>query len=302
VASGALGDPDWPMLRARLGELAEDGIPGAAVMLAEMLATGRGGRARPRSRARLAEAAAERGDPHGLRLLGWMRLAGRRRRVDAPAGSRRWNGPGAGRERRRRRRIWGCCIATERRGCRPILQAARDWFERARAEAGDGWGATHLARLLGDGDDSVPDDPASAFALFRAGDARGIAAATHGLALAYWDGRRAPDPGRARAVMTRAALAGFPRAFNDLGVMAETGVGGAPDPPARRSFTRRRRGRAIRSGAWNLADLLLNPGLPTDPAEGYAWCLWAEDNAPDDGAAAAYRGALCRCVGPAHRR
>jgi hypothetical protein len=35
---------------------------------------------------------------------------------------------------------------------------------------------------------SVPDDPVLAFGLFRAGDARGIAAATHGLALAYWDG------------------------------------------------------------------------------------------------------------------
>jgi TPR repeat protein len=74
---------------------------------------------------------------------------------------------------------------------------ARDWFRRA-AEAGDGWGATHLARLLGDGDDSVPDDPAHAFALFRAGDARGIAAATHGLALAYWDGAGTPPIRRPR--------------------------------------------------------------------------------------------------------
>ena len=37
----------------------------------------------------------------------------------------------------------------------------------------------------------------------------------------------------------------------------------------------------------------MNPGpAPTDPAEGYAWCLWAEDNAPDAATAAEYR-ALC---------
>jgi TPR repeat protein len=100
--------------------------------------------------------------------------------------------------------------------------------------------------------------------------------------------------------MTRAALAGFPRALNDLGVMAETGVGGRPTPRAAELYeAAARAGDTL--GAWNLADLLLNPGLaPTDPAEGYAWCLWAEDNAPDAGAAAAYRTAVRR-VGPAHR-
>jgi len=37
----------------------------------------------------------------------------------------------------------------------------------------------------------------------------------------------------ARAVMTRAAAAGFPRAINDLGVMMETGVGGRSRPGPR---------------------------------------------------------------------
>jgi hypothetical protein len=49
----------------------------------------------------------------------------------------------------------------------------------------------------------------------------------------------------------------------------------------------------MRLGAWNLADLLLNPDVPpTDRAEGYAWCLWAEDTAPDERMRAEFR-ALC---------
>ena len=84
-----------------------------------------------------------------------------------------------------RRPIWGYCTAMAARGCRLDILAARDWFERA-ATAGDGWGATHLARLLSDGNPAVPDDPWRAFDLYRAADARGIPAATHGLAIAHW--------------------------------------------------------------------------------------------------------------------
>jgi TPR repeat protein len=138
---------------------------------------------------------------------------------------------------------------------------------------------------------SVPDDPERAFALFAAGDARGVAAATHGLAVAYWDGLgTAPDPNAARAAMTRAAAAGYPRALNDLGVMRETGVGGDPDPAGAAAHYEAAARAGETLGAANLADLLLDPSRdPTDRAEGYAWCLWAEDNAPDAGTAAARR-------------
>jgi TPR repeat protein len=99
--------------------------------------------------------------------------------------------------------------------------------------------------------------------------------------------------------MTRAALAGFPRALNDLGVMAETGVGEAPDPERAAELYEAAARAGDTLGAWNLADLLMNPGLaPTDPAEGYAWCLWAEDNAPDAGAAAAYRDRCASASAP----
>jgi TPR repeat protein len=292
VAARALGDPDWPALRTRLEDLAEDGIPGAAVALAEILATGRGGALDPDRARRLAEDASERGDPQALRLLGWMRLQGVGGSPDVAAGLETLE---------RAARFGNGAAATDlgllhRDGAEGLAvdpATARDWFERA-AEAGDGWGATHLARLLSDGDAAVPDDPAQALALLGAGDARGIAAATHGLALAHWDGAGTPpDPQAARATMTRAALAGFPRALNDLGVMAETGVGNAPDPARAAELYEAAARAGDTLGAWNLADLLMNPDLaPTDPAEGYAWCLWAEDNAPDAGTAAEYR-ALC---------
>jgi TPR repeat protein len=137
VASGALGDPDWPALRARLGDLAEEGIPGATVTLAEMLATGRGRELDPDRARRLAEAAAERGDPQALRLLGWMRLQGVGGAVDAPAG----------------------------------LAA----LERA-AMAGNGAAATDLGLLHRDGT-GVPSDPATARDWFRRAPRRGMAGA-----------------------------------------------------------------------------------------------------------------------------
>jgi hypothetical protein len=80
-----LGDPDWPALRARLGDLAEEGIPGAAVTLAEMLATGRGERT-PIARAAGGGRRGGRGDPQALRLLGWMRCKGVGGAWTAPAG------------------------------------------------------------------------------------------------------------------------------------------------------------------------------------------------------------------------
>jgi hypothetical protein len=73
MASGALGDPDWPALRRGLRRWRRTDVPGAAVTLAEMLATGRGGRAGPRPRARLA---ADAGAIHAMRLLGWMQIQG----------------------------------------------------------------------------------------------------------------------------------------------------------------------------------------------------------------------------------
>jgi TPR repeat protein len=52
LSGGAFGDPDWPALRSRLAELAEAGTPGAAAMLAMVLATGTGGAADADGRAR----------------------------------------------------------------------------------------------------------------------------------------------------------------------------------------------------------------------------------------------------------
>jgi TPR repeat protein len=293
VASGALGEPDWPMLRRRLSALAETDVPGAAVTLAEMLATGRGGLLDP-DRARAV--AAESRDPRAMRLLGWMLLQGVGGAHDAQAGrvllsraALAGNGAAA--------TDLGLLHRDGHAGLQPDAEAARGWFERG-ARAGDGWGATHLARLLSDADMSVADDPVLAFGLYLAGDARGIAAATHGLALAHWDGiGTRPDPAAARSVMARAAAAGFPRAINDLGVMAETGVGGDPDPTRAAELYEAAARAGDTLGGWNLAGLLLDRSLgPNDPAEGYAWCLWAEANAPDDATRAQYRGGCADAV------
>jgi TPR repeat protein len=208
VARGALGDPDWPRLSAGWRQLAEDGVPGAAVMLADVLAAGRGGIADPIRARDVAAEAAGRGDQRALRLLAWMELQGVGGWRDVTRGLRTLD---------RAWRAGNAAAATDLgllhrdgpEGLSPDPGLARDWFERA-ARAGDGWGATHLARLLGDGDDRVPDAPELAFDLLRAGDARGIAAATHGLAIAHWDGvGTAPDPGRARAVMIARRSCGF---------------------------------------------------------------------------------------------
>ncbi len=289
VASGAVGVPDWPVLRERLEELAGASTRGAGAMLAEMLATGRGGEADPARARDLAETATEAGDPRAMRLLGWLLIQGVGGAADAVAGRAMLD---------RAARAGEGAAATDLgllhrdggAGLAPDIAAARDWFERA-ARARDGWGATHLARLLSDGDPAVPDDPARARDLFSAGDARGIPAATHGLAIAYWDGfGTGADPAAARSLMTRAAAAGLPRAINDLGVMMETGVAGDPDPIRAAALYEAAARAGDTLGAWNLADLLLNPGLdPTDPAEGYAWCLWAEDNAPDEHTREGYR-------------
>jgi len=296
VASGALGAPDGPALRARLEELAGAGTRGAASMLAEILATGRGGAADPVRARDLAEFAAEAGDPRAMRLLGWLLIQGVGGAADAAAGRAMLD---------RAARAGEGAAATDLgllhrdggAGLSPDILAARDWFERA-ATAGDGWGATHLARLLSDGDPAVPDAPARAFDLYRAADARGIPAATHGLAIAHWDGLGTErDPMTARAVMTRAAAAGFPRAINDLGVMMETGVGGDPDPARAAELYEAAARAGDTLGAWNLADLLLNPTLdPSDTAEGYAWCLWAEDNAPDAPTRETYREGCARAA------
>jgi TPR repeat protein len=280
IASGALGDPDWPALRSRLAVLAEEHVPGAAVALAEMLATGRGGVLEPsRARALAADAGAQ-GNAGAMRLLGWMQIQGVGGPVDREAGLallRRAAGLGHG------------AAATDLGLLEPA--AADAWFERA-ALAGDGWGATHLARRLSD------IDPSRAVALFEAGDARGIPAATHGLALAYWDGTGAAvDLVMARRLMVRAAAAGFPRALNDLGVMWETGAGGDPDPvrAAEHYEAAARAGDPL--GAWNLADLLLRTDVaPNDPARGYAWCLWAEDNASNPATRAGFRDRCARAT------
>jgi TPR repeat protein len=298
VASGALGAPHWPALQDRLQVLAGAGTHGAAAMLAEMLATGRAGDVQPERARALVEAAAEAGDARAMRLMGWLLMQG----VGGPADA------GAGRALlERAARAGDAAAATDLgllhrdggAGLAPEISSARGWFERA-ALAGDGWGATHLARLLSDGDPAVPDDPARALDLYRAGDARGVPAATHGLAIALWDGLgTGSDPVAARSVMTRAAAAGFARAINDLGVMLETGVASDPDPTRAAELYEAAALAGDTLGAWNLADLLLNPALdPTKPAEGYAWCLWAEDNAPDADTRATYREG---CAGAAAR-
>ena len=183
------------------------------------------------------------------------------------------------------------------RGCR-LTSSPHATGSNAPRRPETAGGATHLARLLSDGNPAVPDDPWRAFDLYRAADARGIPAATHGLAIAHWDGLGTErDPMTARAVMTRAAAAGFPRAINDLGVMMETGVGGDPDPARAAELYEAAARAGDTLGAWNLADLLLTPTLdPTDPAEGYAWCLWAEDNAPDAPARETYREGCTRAA------
>jgi TPR repeat protein len=148
----------------------------------------------------------------------------------------------------------GCCIAMARRACRPIRICAR--LVRTGGAGGRWLGRDALARLLGDGDESVPDDPERAFA-------SSCARATRGASRRRPMGWRSPigtgsaprptRPGRA-AVMTRAATAGFPRALNDLGVMGKPARAARPDASRAAELyeAAARAGDAL--GAWNLAD------------------------------------------------
>jgi hypothetical protein len=132
-----------------------------------------------------------------LRLLAWMRVAGRRWLAGRDGGvsrtlDRAWR---AG-ERRRRPPIWGCFIAMARRGVSPdpgLPRATGSNGRRARAMAG----ARRISRgFWATGTTACRTIPERALDLLRAGDARGIAAATHGLAIALLGrGRRRARPG-----------------------------------------------------------------------------------------------------------
>lgn len=294
ISRGALGVPDWSALHTRLAELVDDGVPGARVMLAESFATGRGGSVDPQAAWDVLRPAVVHGEGAATRLRAWMLIQGVGGDPDRAEGralleqaARAGHGPAA--------TDLGLLHLTGAWRAPVDTREAAEWFETA-VRFGDGWAALHLARLLSDGRGEVPDDPARAIDLLRFADGLGIGPATHALALAYWDGEGVDvDLRRARELMDRAAAYRIPRALNDLGVMTETGIWGDPNPDAARDLyeAAARGGDAI--GAWNLADLLLNTEVPpSDPVEGYAWCLWAQLAAPDQAARESYSEGCAR--------
>jgi TPR repeat protein len=222
--------PTGPRCRARLADLAEEGIPGAAVTLAEMLATGRGGssdpdRARGSRRRRRSVAIRRRcGFWDGCELQGvggaWTCAGGPRGRWNARRAGNGGGGDGSG------------APASRRNGLPP------DPGPRAtgsNGRRGGGWLGRNASRAASGrrGRQRTRRSRARLCALprgRRAGHRGGDPWA--GAGLLGRGGARARPAGRA-ATMTRAALAGFPRALNDLGVMAETGAGGEATDPER---------------------------------------------------------------------
>ena len=136
----------------------------------------------------------------------------------------------------------------------------------------------NLGIILLDGIDGIAPDPERSFALMHAAHEQGFALATFELAMRHWDGLGTPvDTVEARRLMEIAAEADDPWALNNLGVMAEDGIGGPEDPGRALSIYRRSSQLGYALAGANVANLLLEaePLSPEGRIEAIAWCLWA---------------------------
>jgi len=127
-----------------------------------------------------------------------------------------------------------------------------------------------------------PDHNAAADWYEKAHD-KGDVVGTTNLAHAFVKGQgREENWARARLLYTEAAAQGYPRAFNDLGVMHQLGYGVAADALTAYSFFERSVDSGYAKAGVNIAELIISARFPfssNHAAMGY--CIWALERASD---------------------
>ncbi len=203
------------------------------------------------------------------------------------------------------------------RGVEKDVQRAVEYFERA-AKAGEVRARYNLGSLFAFGSGDIPADRKRATTEFRLAAAAGYApaltalgqlqeradppnheaaadwyekahekgdvVATANLAHAYVKGQgRTENWSRARLLYTQAAARGYPRAFNDLGVMHEQGYGVHADALTAFSFFVRGVELGYARAGINVAELIEHARFPfatKHMAMGY--CLWGMKRASNE--------------------
>lgn len=155
-------------------------------------------------------------------------------------------------------------------------RAAREF--NAAAEQGYGPAMTALGQL-----EDTSDDPNYNIAAdwYEKGHDAGDVVGTTNLAHAYVEGRGRPENWtRARLLYTEAAARGYPRAFNDLGVIHEEGRGVHSDQLTAFSFFLEGVNRGYPKAAKNLAELIIAARFPfSSKHAALGYCIWAIENA-----------------------
>lgn len=158
------------------------------------------------------------------------------------------------------------------------VRAKREF--RLAAAAGYAPAMTALGQLLERAD---PPDHKAAADWYEKAHEKGDVVATANLGHAYVKGQgRVENWARARLLYTEAAARGYPRAFNDLGVIHEQGYGVHADPLTAFSFFLRGVQQGYPKAGINLAELIVKARFPfasKDMALGY--CFWGMDGASD---------------------
>lgn len=128
-----------------------------------------------------------------------------------------------------------------------------------------------------------PPDHVAAADWYEKAHEKGDLVATANLAHAYVKGQgRGENWARARLLYTEAAARGYPRAFNDLGVMHEQGYGVHADPLTAYSFFVQGVERGYPRAGVNIAELIVNARFPfANKVMALGYCIWGVEQASD---------------------
>jgi TPR repeat protein len=155
-------------------------------------------------------------------------------------------------------------------------QAKREF--RLAASAGYAPAMTALGQLR---ETATPPDHDAAADWYEKADDKGDVVATANLAHAYVTGQGRPENwSEARVLYTEAAERGYPRAYNDLGVMHQKGYGVHADVLTAFTYFLVSVERGYAKAGVNMAELIIKARFPfssNHAAMGY--CLWAVENA-----------------------
>lgn len=156
------------------------------------------------------------------------------------------------------------------------VQAKREF--RLAAAAGYAPAMTALGQLEERAD---PPNHVAAADWYEKAHEKGDVVATANLGHAYVKGQgRRENWAHARLLYTEAAARGYPRAFNDLGVMHERGYGVHADPLTAFSFFLRGVERGYPKAGINLAELIVKARFPFASKEmALGYCFWGLNGA-----------------------